>query len=275
MDLAAYLDRVGFEGEARPDAATLIALHRAHLYAIPYENFDVQFGRPLTIDPDAAFEKIVARRRGGWCYEMNGLFAAALEAIGFEVTRLAGGVRRDLMGEVMVGNHLVLKVDFDESRDQPWIADVGFGDGVLEPFPLREGPIEAGGFSYSMERLDAAWWRFHNFAFGGAPNFDITLDAADPALLAEKCQWLQTWPESPFVLNATAQRHRPGEILVLRGRTLRRARPDGFSETLVGSADELVDILARQFALDLPEAATLWPRICARHEALFAELVTA
>ena len=272
MDLAAYLDRVGFEGPARPDAATLIALHRAHLYAIPYENFDVQFGRPLTIDPEAAFEKIVGRRRGGWCYEMNGLFASALEAIGFTVTRLAGGVRRDLMGEVMVGNHLVLKVDLEGG---PWIADVGFGDGVLEPFPLSEGPIEAGGFSYRMERLDAAWWRFHNFPFGGAPNFDITLEAADPALLAEKCLWLQTWPESPFVLNATAQRHTPGEILVLRGRTLRRARPDGFSETLVGSADEFVDILARDFDLDLPDAAGLWPRICVRHEALFAEPASA
>src|SRR6185503_6978190 len=120
--------------------------------------------------------------------------------IGFQVTRLAGGVRRDLMGEIMVGNHLVLKIDLDE----PWIADVGFGDGVLEPIPLREGPVSTGGFEYRLEKLDADWWRFHNHAFGGAPNFDFTEAPASPALLAEKCHWLQTWPESPFVLNATA-----------------------------------------------------------------------
>jgi N-hydroxyarylamine O-acetyltransferase len=268
VDLRAYLDRIGFEGEARVDAPTLAALHRAHLLAIPYENFDVQFGRPLTPDPEAAFEKIVRRRRGGWCYEMNGLFGAALQAVGFSVTQLAGGVRRDLMGEVMVGNHLVLKVDLD---GETWIADVGFGDGAFEPFRLAEGPLRAGGFECRLEKLDDAWWRFHNHEFGGAPNFDFTLEPATPALLAEKCQWLQTWAESPFVLNATAQRHRPGEILVLRGRMLKRVRPDRTEDQLIGSAEEYVAILDREFDLQLPEVAGLWPRIAARHEQLFAQ----
>ena len=267
MDLQAYFDRIGYRGEARADAATLVALHRAHLLAIPYENLDVQLGRPVTTDPHAAFEKIVVQRRGGWCYEMNGLFGLALEAIGFRVTRLAGGVLRSAMGEVMVGNHLVLRVDLDET----WIADVGFGDGAFDPFPLREGALIAGGFECRLEQVDAKWWRFHNHAFGGAPNFDFTTSAADPALLAGQCQWLQTSPESHFVLNATAQRHRPGEILVLRGRILKRVRPDGAEDYLVSSAAEFVDILARQFDLHLPEAADLWPRITARHEALFAE----
>ena len=267
MDLQAYLDRIGFEGEARPDAASLAAVHRAHLFGIAYENLDVQFGRPLSPSPEAAFEKLVTGRRGGWCYEMNGLFAAALEAIGFEVTRLAGGVRRDLMGDGMVGNHLVLKVELD---DGPWIADVGFGDGTLDPFPLREGPFVAGGFEYRMERLDGRWWRFHNHAFGGAPSFDFTTEPADPALLAEKCRWLQTWPESPFVLNATAQRHRPGEILVLRGRVMKTVRPDGADDRLIGSGEEFVEVLASDFDLHVPEAAELWPRIVARHQQLFS-----
>jgi N-hydroxyarylamine O-acetyltransferase len=268
VDLQAYLDRIGFEGEVRVDAATLAALHRAHLMAIPYENFDVQLGRPVTIDPEAAFEKIVTRRRGGWCYEMNGLFGLALQTIGFPVTRLAGGVVRSLMGEVMVGNHLVLRVELD---GRPWIADVGFGDGVLEAFPLAQGPVRTGGFDYRLETLGDGWWRFHNHPLGGAPDFDFQLEAADPAVLREKCLWLQTAPDSPFVQNATAQRHRPGEILILRGRILKRVRPDGAQDHLVASADELVDILAREFDLDLPEAASLWPRIAARHEALFAE----
>jgi N-hydroxyarylamine O-acetyltransferase len=266
VELAPYLERIGFVGEPRPDAATLTALHRAHLLAISYENLDVQFGRPLTIDAEAAFEKIVRRRRGGWCYEMNGLFGAALEAVGFRVTRLAGAVGRDLMGDVMVGNHLVLKVELEA----PWIADVGFGDGPLDPFPLREGPIRAGGFDYRLEQLPDGWWRFHHHAYGGAPSFDFSEQPADPALLAERCQWLQTAPESPFVLNATAQRHRPGEILVLRGRILRHVRPDGFEERVIVSADEYRHILAGEFDLEAPEAASLWPRIVARHEALFA-----
>jgi N-hydroxyarylamine O-acetyltransferase len=266
MDLQAYFDRIGFTGEARVNPATLIALHRAHLLAIPYENLDVQFGRAATTDPEAAFEKIVTRRRGGWCYEMNGLFGLALQTIGFQVTQLAGGVMRGALGEDVVGNHLVLGVQLDRT----WIADVGFGDGALEPFPLQAGPVRAGGFECRLEAVEGGWWRFHNHAFGGAPNFDFRLEAADPARLASQCAWLQSSPESPFVLNATAQRHRPGEILILRGRVFKRVRPDGFEDHLVGSAGEFVDVLARDFDLDLPEAASLWPRITARHQALFA-----
>ena len=159
MDLKAYLDRIGFAGEPRPDLATLSALHRAHLMAIPYESLDVQLGRPLTPDPDAAFEKIVVRRRGGWCYEMNGLFGLALEAIGFRVTRLAGGVMREVLGDVQVGNHLVLRVDLD----RPWIADVGFGDGTLEPFPLQAGPFRL----YFLQLRSQA-------AAGGARRLQVT-----------------------------------------------------------------------------------------------------
>lgn len=267
MDLQAYFARIGFTGEARPDAETLVALHRAHLLAIPYENLDVQFGIARTPDPDAAFEKLVTRRRGGWCYEMNGVFAAALDAIGFQVTRLAGGVRRDLMGDVMVGNHLVLKVDLP---DGPWIADVGFGDGAFDPFPLKPGEFRSAGFAYRLEHLPDGWWRFHNSEFGGAPSFDFEERPASPDLLAEKCHWLQTWPESPFVLNATAQRHRAGEILILRGRILKSIRPDSFADHLVTSAEEWMAILARDFDLHVPEAADLWPRIVKRHEQLFA-----
>ena len=94
MDLQLYLDRIGFAGASRPDLATLRAIHRGHSLSISYENLDVQLGRPLTTSPAEAFEKIVRRGRGGWCYEMNGLLAAVLEEIGFKVTRLAGGVGR-------------------------------------------------------------------------------------------------------------------------------------------------------------------------------------
>src|SRR6202042_3088551 len=108
----------GFAGKARPDLATLIALHRAHLQAIPYDSLDVQLGRPVSLDPGAAFEKI-----------------------GFKVTRMAGAAMRELRGDSMLASHLVLLVESDELPGGPWIADVGFGDGALEPFPLAEGPL--------------------------------------------------------------------------------------------------------------------------------------
>jgi N-hydroxyarylamine O-acetyltransferase len=263
MNLAAYLDRIGHSGSVAPDLATLRAVHRAHLYAIPYENFDVQLGRPVTTDPIAAFDKLVTRRRGGWCYEMNGLLGWALGEIGFDVTRMAGGVMRVVRGDVVIGNHLVLKVEVD---GRPWIADVGFGDGALDPYPLEPAAFDSEDYPFRLELQDDGFWRFHNHPFGGAPSFDFQDTPAAEEQLAERCAWLQTSPDSNFVLNAVAQRHRPGRLLMMRGRVLRAATPAGTQDRLIDSADEYVAVLKNEFDLDLPEAAGLWPKIVARHE---------
>lgn len=267
MDLQAYFDRIGFAGAARPDVATLTALHRAHLQAVPYENLDVQLGRPLTTDPDAAIEKIVTRRRGGWCYEMNGVFGAALTEVGFKVTWMAGAAMRELLGDIVIGNHLVLLVEID---GEPWIADVGFGDGCQDPFPLRPAAMTVGGYRFRLEALDQRWWRFHNHEFGGARSFDFAVEPADPELLAGRCEWLQYDPTSHFVLNLIVQRYRGDTILQLRGRVLRTVTPAGVETRLLGSADDLVAVLASEFGLDAPEAAALWPRVVARHNEVMA-----
>src|SRR5262245_17536106 len=108
MKLAAYLDRIRLQGPVRPDFDTLRRVHLAHQLAVPFENLDVQLKRPLTTAVEASFEKIVARRRGGWCYEMNGLFGWALREIGFDVQRVGAGVMRERRGAEQMGNHLCL-----------------------------------------------------------------------------------------------------------------------------------------------------------------------
>ncbi|MGZ6018832.1 MAG: arylamine N-acetyltransferase family protein [Phenylobacterium sp.] len=267
MELQAYLDRIGFTGAVRPDLATLRALHRAHLQAVPYENLDVQLGVPLSTDPGAAYDKIVTRQRGGWCYEMNGVFGWALGEIGFRVTRMAGAAMRELMGDIVIGNHLVLLVDLD---GEPWIANVGFGDGALEPFPLAPAAMSFAGYPFRLEAMEEGWWRFHNHEYGGAKSFDFQVAAADPQLLAGRCEWLQYAPESHFVLNAIVQRYRGDQILQMRGRVLRRVTPAGVTQETIGSAEDWVAVLAKEFDLDVPEAAALWPRVVARHEEVMA-----
>jgi N-hydroxyarylamine O-acetyltransferase len=268
MDLQAYLDRIGFAGVPRPDLATLRAIHRGHALSISYENLDVQLGRPLTTSPAEAFDKIVRRGRGGWCYEMNGLMGAVLDEIGFKVTRLAGGVHRMIRGDDAVGNHLVLLV---ELADGPWIADVGFGDGSRDPFPLKDGPIVSDGYAYRLQGLADGWWRLHNHPNGAAPTFDFNVEPADPALLAAKCEELQTSPASVFVMTAIAQRHMGGEIRLLRGRAFRRLDGGVKHDSLIDTADDFVALLKREFELDVPEAAGIWDRVCARHDELFAK----
>jgi N-hydroxyarylamine O-acetyltransferase len=269
MKIEDYLNRIGLKSAPRPTLEGLRTVHRAHLFAIPYENFDVQLGRPLTTDVAAACEKIVAHRRGGWCYEMNGLLGWALQALGFRVTRASGAVKRDVRGDAIIGNHLVLRVDLPEGV---WLADAGFGDGPVEPLCVAEGSYTVDGFTHRIERLDEVWWRMQNHPVGSGNTFDFTTAPADEAVLARMCSFLQTAPVSPFVQNAVAQRCGPGVVTMLRGRMLRHVRPAGYDERLIESADDLLETLRCEFALDLPEAAGLWPKIVKRHDDVMAEL---
>ena len=265
MDIAAYLDRIGFDGEAKADPSTLRALQRAHLRAIPYENLDVLLGRPVTTDPAAAFDKLVTRRRGGWCYEMNGVFGWALDCLGFRVTRLASGVMRSALGAASLGNHLVLRVDWPDGAT---LADVGLGDGPLEPFDVAAGPFTAGGLDFRLEALDDGWWRLHNHPGARPPDFDFHLNHGDEDLLALRCISLQTDPASIFVQNLICQRFTGNGHLQLLGRVLKRTGGLETSTHLLSSAGELTDVLADEFGLDEPAAADLWPRLCERHAEL-------
>lgn len=264
MQLRAYLDRIGLAEPPAPTLAGLTAVHRAHLRAIPYEALDVQLGRSIPLDVAASFEKIVRRGRGGWCYEMNGLLGWALTELGFDVTRVTGAVIRAVFGNVVEGNHLVLRVALPEGV---YIADVGFGDGPIDPFKLQAGPFEAGGFRFELAPLDKDWWRLTNHPQGTVPSFDFNLIPVDEARLASMSHLQQTWDQSPFVQNAVVQRHTPEGLVILRGRTVRHLTPHGQTDRLLDDAADLVATLSREFGLELPEATSLWPKIVARHEA--------
>lgn len=265
MNLDCYLARIGFSGTPAPDLAVLRRLQRGHLEHIPYENLDVQFGRRVTLDPERAFAKLVAGGRGGWCYEMNGLFRWALESIGFRVLPMTGAVMREVRGPMAIGNHLALMIELDE----PYLADVGLGDGPVEPIPLKEGSYRQQWRSLRLERVDDGWWRFHNHENAFATSFDFQYHPADWTVLAERCSWLQTSPESRFVQNAICARHLPNGIVALVGRVLKMVGSHGVKERLLGSVDEYVETLASVFGIRMPRSAELWPGIVSRHEQLF------
>lgn len=262
LQLDAYLERIGYGGPLSADLATLTALHRRHLRAIPYENIDVQLGRELTFDIERVYEKIVLRKRGGWCYEMNGLLAWALRTLGFRITELAAGALREETGDDAFGNHLALLVHLD--RD--YLADVGFGDGLLEPIALARGEIVQGPLKFRLEPLGDGYWRFLNHPEGGARSFDFSLAPADVALLTQKCRWLQSAPESPFVLNAVCQIHTAEGLMMLRGRSLKSVSHAGVGHRTIADAADYRKTLTQIFTLDIPDIAPLWSRILERDE---------
>jgi N-hydroxyarylamine O-acetyltransferase len=256
MDLAKYLRRIGFAREARPDLPTLKSIQRAHLLAIPYENFDVQLRRPIGMDVDAAYEKIVLRGRGGWCYEMNGLLGWALTAIGFKITRLAATTHAP-------ASHLVLRVDLDE----PYACDAGLADGPIEPYRVVNGAFSQHGFDFRVELLDGPGWRLHKHRYSYVKYCDV--GGPDEKAMAKCSLWQQTSPDSRLCQYAIAYRFTPTGFISLIGRVLRIVRPEGATKMLIESAEDYVSTLNARFGLDLPEMAAIWPAICQRHDAVF------
>lgn len=267
MDLRRYLDRIGFEGAPRADLDALTRIHRGHLNSIPYENLDVLLGRKLDFDLDRIFDKLVTRHRGGWCYEMNGLMSWALEEIGFKLTRMAGGVHRTHLGDFIIGNHLVLLVHLD----QDYLADVGFGDGLVEPTPLREGPIAQYGFESRLVFAADGFWRFHNHQNGSAPTFDFRAEAADPAQLQAMCTFLQTDERSPFTQNVVFQRRWPDRVEAIRNSIRITATPAKLTRRLMSGPDEMLSEMRKVFGVDVPEARTLWPLAERRGQIMISE----
>ena len=268
MQLQAYFDRISYRGRAAPTVVTLCGLLRAHICAIPFENLDVQLGRPLTTAPEDAYAKIVGRRRGGWCYEQNGLFGWALSETGFDVTRIAAAVMRHERGESANANHLCLLVRCADSP-QTWLVDVGFGGSMLQPIVLAEGGHEQAPYRLGLKRLEDNSWRFWESLGDEEFSYDFEAVPGDETALADKCGFLQSDPESGFVLNLVVQLRTPNRHLSLRGRVLRVATPNGIDTDLLVSATQLQTTLTDVFGLHVPAAIDLWPKIEARHETLF------
>lgn len=260
--LEAYLRRIGLDAPVAVNLQGLEQLMTAHLSAIPFENIDVFLGRQSARGIAAIHEKLAARRRGGWCYEQNGLLGWALEQMGFEVIRVAARVNK-VEGEP--GGHLALLVPID-GREH--LVDVGFGGSqaapvLLEPYEGRHEP-----FAITLARRDG-WWRYTEDP-GGKPFFyEFRAEPADPNRLACWNTWQESDAASNFVGNLVAQRRRGREHWVLRGRVLTVFSPTGASRRLIDDASELIELLRNEFGLDVPEVAERWGAIAARHEELF------
>ncbi len=255
-----YLRRIKYGGPLSASRQTLHNLHRAHLLAIPFENLDVQQRVRRPFELDAVFEKIVGEQRGGWCYEMNGLFGWALREIGFQLDFVAGAVGRDKNGDRALMNHLAIVVRLD----RPYLADVGFGNGMLNPAPLQEGSFNDGRFDFRLAR-HGDWWRFHNHAHNGT-TYDFKDEPRDYADFEHKARMLATTAESPFVQNLVVSRLTEEGMITLTNAALAIYDPREMREESAPNAAALERILKEHFGLHVDGIEALWQRVASQHK---------
>ncbi|MEJ1935821.1 arylamine N-acetyltransferase, partial [Nostoc sp. NIES-2111] len=179
--------------------------------------------------------------------------------------RATAGVNRREKGAAALGNHLTLLVDLDGT----WLCDLGLGDALRAPLPLVEGRHEEGLLVFHLERLSDGYWRFHNHSAGNPPSFDFNEEPADETLFIRHNHVLQTDPASPFVLNAEAIMMGQETSATLLGRVLTFTSPTGVRKEILDSPEVLSGVLDSRFGISGIAVETLWPKIVARHEALF------
>ena len=206
MDIPAYLDRIKYRGPLNRDAETLRQLHVAHLRAVPFENLSIHAGEPIILDDSALFEKIVKRNRGGFCYELNGLFAALLRGLGYEVGMLSAQVA-DSSGEFGADfDHMALLVTLDKR----WLVDVGFGDSFIEPLLIDEHELQIeGARAYRIESIGeylVLMKRSNENKGEWVSQYRFKLNTYAYVDYAERCKFHQTSPDSHFTQNRICSR---------------------------------------------------------------------
>ena len=263
----AYLSRIGVTAPATPDVNTLRRIVAAHTAVIPFENLDPLCGIPVAdLSADALSDKLIARRRGGYCYEHNGLLGYVLDDLGYEVQRLAGRVVWMHDGaDLPAQTHQVLAVTPPDG-DGPWLVDVGFGGQTpSSPMRLRTGPVQqtrhepyrlldhAEGVELQAE-IRGEWRSLYLLGLRPRPRIDLEVGS----------WYVSTFPHSGFVTGLRAALVTDDARWNLSGRRLTVHRADGSDTTLLDGPAAVVEVLESRFGIavaDLGDRAELQRRI--------------
>jgi len=253
MEINAYLERINNKGSVKSNAQTLSDLHLAHMLAVPFENLDIGLKRTIRISEQDIYEKIVVNRRGGFCYELNGLFAWLLKQIGFEVTYLNARVfNRD--GKLGIHfDHLALLVQIP-GQSSRWLADVGFGDSFIEPLLFRElGEQHQGLRAYKLEQLPdgfTVWqkiyegsWERQYFFYLKPHKFPDEYEAG--------CIYHQTSPKSSFTRGSIISKATPDGRVSLEDKRLIITTNGQRTEQSVANDKEYHSLLKEHFGVAL------------------------
>lgn len=270
MQLDAYFDRIGYRGPRTPNAETLHAITRAHTQSIPFENLNPLLNVPVPIEAEALFEKLVHQRRGGYCFEQNGLLLSVLAQLGYEVRPLRAGTRFvQTDRRLPVGHtHLVVEVRIGHEL---WISDVGVGSHSLTRalrFALDEPQdtphderrfVREGAQYYHQMRQGDRWVDLYEF--GGEAMHETDREIAN--------WYTSAHPQSRFRHNLIVARALPsGQRISLNNAVFKERDAQGHAvERPVADLPSLMQILQERFRLNFePDAAqrarltqVLWP----------------
>ncbi|GGC66135.1 arylamine N-acetyltransferase family protein [Undibacterium terreum] len=256
QQVAYYLRRIAYKGSLAVELSTLQALHQAHMLQVPFENLDIPLGRPIVITQQALYNKIVAARRGGFCYELNHLFFALLSTLGFKVQMLSACVvYGNSFGQPF--DHMLLLVELDGKQ---YIADVGFGDSFREPLLLQDEPVTQRDAAYCFRREGSDYvllQQKQKESMDWQPQYRFDLDAHGIEAFQPMCMYQQSSPDSPFTKKSVCSiATEDGRKTISNGRLILTAGGER-TEHAIASEAEYRQILQADFGMSLVAGLSL------------------
>ena len=255
MDRFIYLARIGYTGDIKPDVQTLRGLHGAHMLRVPFENLNIVQKRPILLTEEALWDKMIVRKRGGFCYELNGLFAQLLQELEFDITYLNARVynRKGRLGIDFDQLALLVRIPGQPGR---WLADVGFGDSFHEPLSFEERSEQVQGLrAYRLEQVHdgfITWQKNYDGAWERQYFFDLQPHTF-PVEYQLACLYHQTSSKSSFTRGSIVSRATSEGRVSLQDGRLILTKAGQRTEQQIADLAEYNRLLKQHFDITLAE----------------------
>jgi len=258
MDLVEYLKRINYQGGLSPDIQNLKALHRAHVSHVPFENLDIHYGRKIVLDEKRFYHKVVREKRGGFCYELNGLFASALQMLGYQVYRVAARVylpEEESYGPDFAHISLLLSLE-----DQSYLLDVGFGSSFPEPLLIQRDKVqEQDTVQYVLEQGEEEYitvQRSYDQGQSFVPMYQFRMQPYQLQDFTQGCHFHQNSEESPLYRKKLCSIATAAGRITLTSNHLTITEVEKRTKIVIKDEADFRDKLIEYFGIRIPFAQT-------------------
>jgi len=250
MNTDNYLKRIKYHGSLSPTLLTLSQLQEAHVLNIPFENLDIHYGIPIDLDIQKLYNKIILSRRGGFCYELNGLFYELLIKIGFRVKRISARVFNATNGYGEEYDHMAIIANINGTE---YLTDVGFGEFCFSPLKLETGIIQNDKRGdYIIQEFSESYFIVNKSEDGKLiPQYIFTSVARELDEFYQMCHYHQTSPKSHFTQNTMITKPTPVGRISLSPSKLKITKPDSTTESQIANEEIFRKLLWKYFSIKL------------------------
>jgi arylamine N-acetyltransferase len=273
VDTTALLRRIGLARSDELSVAALTELHSAFVDHVPYETIQFQFGQGGSLDPEDVASRVIAREAGGYCFQLNGLFAALLTDLGYRVEMHRGGVQTPSRAAAVDATHMTLTVSgLRDAPDEWWLVDVGLGDGLLAPIRLQPGTTSQEPYDLTLRRSEIAdGWRLDLDPRSTITGVDFESEPVALDAFVAQHTHLSRSPDSPFVRTSSAYRRTATSSMILRSLRLTQTFADHIESRVLETPADYFTVLDELFRLPLghltrPDRDLLWGKAITQYE---------